>query len=193
MPTLTDNLKKEYIKLFDSMQFRVDRIHQIEDAMEICLKNKERYQKVVEGTKIPWFFVAVIHGLESSFNFDKHLHNGDPLSAKTKHVPSGRPLNPPANGKTYTWEESAKDALEMKNYHKFVDWTIDWILYRLEGYNGFGYRKYKNNTPYLWSFSNQYLKGKYVADGRYDPEAISQQVGAACIIKLMQQKGEIQL
>lgn len=193
MPTLTAGLKQEYIKLYDSLQFRVDRIHQIEDAMDICLKNKERYQKVVEGTKIPWFFVAVIHGLESSFNFNKHLHNGDPLTGKTVQVPAGRPLHPPANGKTYTWEESAKDALEMKNYHKFVDWTIDWILYRLEGYNGFGYRKYKNNTPYLWSFSNQYLKGKYVRDGRYDPEAVSQQVGAACIIKLMQQKGEIKL
>jgi lysozyme family protein len=38
-------------------------------------------------------------------------------------------------------------------------------------------------TPYLWSFSNNYEKGKFVADGHYDPEAVSKQCGAALMLK----------
>ena len=41
------------------------------------------------------------------------------------------------------------------------------MLFRLEAYNGSGYRdKHPDvKTPYLWSFSNHYTRGKYVADG----------------------------
>ena len=40
--------------------------------------------------------------------FDQHLHNGDPLSGRTTHVPPGRPrpASPP-----FTWEQSAHDAI----------------------------------------------------------------------------------
>jgi len=40
-------------------------------------------------------------------------------------------------------------------------------------------------TPYLWSFSNLYEKGKYVADGRFDPQTISKQCGAAIMVKAL--------
>ena len=46
-----------------------------------------------------------------------------------------------------------------------------------------GYRKRSVATPYLWSFTNHYDKGKFVADGKYDAEAISKQVGAAILLK----------
>ena len=35
------------------------------------------------------------------------------------------------------------------------------MLYRLEAYNGFGYRQYQINFPYLWSFATCYTKGKF--------------------------------
>jgi lysozyme family protein len=38
-------------------------------------------------------------------------------------------------------------------------------------------------TPYLWSYSNLYENGKFVADGRFDPEAVSKQCGAAPMLK----------
>ena len=58
---------------------------------------------------IPWWFVAVIHDLEASRNFNAHLHNGDPLTHRTVHVPKNRPPgNPP-----FTFEESARDALTL--------------------------------------------------------------------------------
>ena len=57
------------------------------------------------------------------------------------------------------------------------------MLYQLERYNGFGYRKRGLVTPYLWSFSNLYIKGKFVADGHFDPNAVSKQCGAALMLK----------
>lgn len=140
--------------------------------------------------RIPWFFIACVHYLECSFSFNKHLHNGDPLTGYTVQVPSGRPKvgHPPP----FTFEESAVDALRFMNFDKVRQWILPFILRKLEAYNGFGYFKYKKiNTPYLWSFSNHYTKGKYVKDGKYDPEAVSQQMGAAVILKRMEERGLI--
>ena len=46
-----------------------------------------------------------------------------------------------------------------------------------------GYKKKGVPNPYLWSFTTEYIKGKYVADGRYDPNAVSKQPGVAAIMK----------
>jgi lysozyme family protein len=37
----------------------------------------------------------------------------------------------------------------------------------------------------LWSFCNLYEKGKYVADGKYDPNAVSKQCGAGVMLKTL--------
>ena len=54
-------------------------------------------------------------------------------------------------------------------------------LDRLERYNGLGYRRRGRPSPYLWSYSGHYDKGKYVADGRFDPDAESKQCGGAAL------------
>jgi len=41
----------------------------------------------------------------------------------------------------------------------------------------------------LWSFSNHYTKGKYVKDGVFDPNAVSQQVGSALVLKRLVERG----
>lgn len=134
---------------------------------------------------IPWYFVAVIHYMEGGLDFKTHLHNGDPLNQRTVHVPKGRPVdgNPP-----FTWAESATDALTMEGFPAWKDWSIPGILYSLERYNGTGYRSKGINTPYLWSYSNNYTSGKYTDDGVYDPNAVSKQCGAAVILKRMVDK-----
>jgi lysozyme family protein len=48
-------------------------------------------------------------------------------------------------------------------------------------------------TPYLWSFSNHYERGKFVADGKFSSTARSQQCGAAVMLKLLAEAGEIKL
>jgi lysozyme family protein len=44
---------------------------------------------------IPWYVVAVIHNMEAGQNLRTHLHNGDSLTARTVHVPAGRPPGTP--------------------------------------------------------------------------------------------------
>lgn len=172
---------KSYRELWESMvinpninvKYYVDKINQ----------NKQIYENISKQTTVPWYVVGIIHGLEGSFNFKKHLHNGDPLTDRTVNVPEGRPKtgNPP-----FTFEESAIDALNMKKSQFPKNWGyIEDVLYFLERYNGLGYRNKGLNTPYLWSGSNHYIKGKYVSDGRYDPNAVSKQIGAAVILKSM--------
>jgi len=142
--------------------------------------NKSRYERVYEVTKVPWPVIAAIHYRESGNSFARHLHNGDPLTARTTHVPPGRPKkgNPP-----FSWEESAIDALTMQGLHKIVDWSIENTLVLLEKYNGLGYKKKGLPSPYLWSWTDKYKSGKYVADGKFDPKAIDAQCGVAPILK----------
>ncbi len=142
---------------------------------------------VVGSSKIPWYFIACAHYLECTFDFKKHLHNGDPLTGYTVKVPANRPKV--GHGPPFTFEESAVDALKLMKLNEISNWSLPTVLRKLEAYNGFGYFKYHSiNSPYLWSYSNQYVKGKYVADGKFDAEAVSKQMGAAVILKRMEQR-----
>lgn len=140
------------------------------------IANIKRYQFIQKETGVPWQLVAGIHGLESSFGFDACFANGDPLNKVTTHVPKGR-------GPFLTWEASAIDELRRHHTDAIHDWTIPVCLQFGERWNGSGYlNKHPDvNSPYLWSMTNLYTKGKYVADGKYDPEAISKQVGVAAL------------
>ena len=65
------------------------------------------------------------------------------------------------------------------------------MLFRFEKYNGFGYRSHGIASPYLWSYSNQYTKGKYVRDGKWDANAVSLQCGAALLVKELVARGAV--
>jgi hypothetical protein len=114
------------------------------------------------------------------------------LTARTVQVPAGRPIagNPP-----FTWEESTEDALKYSKLDQVDEWTLSRLLYELEGYNGWGYRLYHTHvkSPYLWSYSNNYVSGKYIADGTWSDTAVSQQSGAAVILRRLEERGEINL
>jgi lysozyme family protein len=77
----------------------------------------------------------------------------------------------------------------MEGFNTLTDWPVPHMLSLLEKYNGLGYRRRGLPTPYLWSFSNLYDKGKYVADGHFDPEAVSKQCGAAVMLKALVDRG----
>jgi lysozyme family protein len=125
-------------------------------------------------------------GRKPFYLFESHLHNGDPLTARTHTFPPGRPIHgePP-----FTWEASAEDSLRYENLTKVTDWSLPNALKRLEKYNGTGSLWRGINTPYLWSYSNHYTKGKFVKDRDFRPEAVSKQSGAAVVLKRMMEKG----
>lgn len=154
------------------------------------VSDRERYKRVESKTGVPWFIIAALHNMESGRDFTKHLHEGSPLTGRTKYVPKGRPVSgsPP-----FTWEDSAMDALFYDKMDQ-VDYTsLQHILYACEKYNGVGYLRYHKSvpSPYLWSFTSVYTKGKYVADGKFSAFAVSEQCGVVPILKELQNRNLI--
>ena len=186
----TAPLRTEYQSLFDSCQIHPAKARAVDKAVDALIASKRRYKTVGGPLGIPWQMVAVVHNMEASQNFRCHLHNGDPLSARTRQIPKGRPRtgSPP-----FTWEYSASDALSSDGLADWKDWSIPGLLYCLERYNGWGYRKHHPSvkSPYLWSGSNHYRAGKYVADGTWSDSAVSKQLGAATLLRRLAEKGEL--
>lgn len=183
-------LKAEYETLWAGCQIRPERAESVAWYRTKLLQNKPRYDQVEAATGARWWFVGIVHALEASFSFQGHLHNGDPLTARTVNVPAGRPprWNPPND-----WLSSAIDAITFEGYAGQTDWTLARALYRFEGFNGYAYHSKGINSPYLWSFSNQYTKGKFVRDHVYDANAVSAQCGAAVMLKALVLAGALQI
>lgn len=141
---------------------------------------KDRYQAITRMTGVPWFVIAVIHQREASQSWSKSLAQGDPWDRVSTHVPKGR-------GPFDSWEVAAVDALT--NCPPYAarnkDWSSGGTLTLLEKYNGLGYFNRGLPSPYIWSGTDQYVKGKYVADGVFDPNVIDVQLGCAGLIMAM--------
>ncbi len=189
-PKLTAALAKEYSDLFNRCKIAPDNMAEVEEVVQRILQNKNRYASIAAQSTVPWYVIAVIHNMECGLDFTKHLHNGDSLKRRTVNVPAGRPKTgqPP-----FTFEVSALDALKYDKLTEWNDWSIGGICYKLEGFNGWGYRARKINSPYLWSCSNLYTSGKYVADNKWSGTAVSGQCGAAVILRRMSDRGAIDL
>lgn len=173
-----------YAKQYRDCEIKPERLAEVRAEAARIQANEKRYRAVAANfDALPWWVVGIIHSMECGLNFNQHLHNGDPLKARTVQVPKGRPKTgqPP-----FTWEESAIDAIECDKLDQCRDWTPGSTLENFENYNGTGYRKKGVPSPYLWSFTDQYRCGKYTADGKYDPQAVSKQVGCAALMKALE-------
>lgn len=142
--------------------------------------NKAIYDAVEKATGVPWWFTGICHYRESNLNLNTQLAQGDPLNRVSTHVPKGR-------GPFKTFQEGAIDALV--NCAPYAarnkDWSIGSALTMFEKYNGLGYSKKGIPSPYVWAGTNQYVSGKYVADGIFDPHAVDKQLGCAGLMKFL--------
>lgn len=161
--------------------------------------NRARYEALATKLKaeiphIAWWIIGLIHHMEAGCDFGKYQHNGEKLGAVTKLVPKGILF--------HTWEESAIDA--SRRHLKGLDGSIAKVLAVLEGFNGYGYRLYhpEVKTPYLWSYTNHYSKGKYIeekdpATGKYvvrwKPDLVSKQCGIAAVLKHLEKALDLKL
>lgn len=175
-------LQAEYEAEWANCQIRPEKQANVDAALAKLRAHQAEYEQAAAPFNgMPWQFIGIIHGMETGFRMDRHFHNGDPLTARTIRVPSGRPLGTPP----FTWQASARDAMVQKGFDTVTDWSVPHTLYLWETYNGFGYRFKGLRTPYLWSFSNLYSKGRYVADSVFDPNSVSKQCGAAVMLKAL--------
>lgn len=142
---------------------------------------KSNYQSVSNDTTVPWWIIAVIHEREASQRWDANIAQGDRWDRKSTHIPAGR-------GPFVSWHDAAVDALTNCAPYaaKWKDWSAGGSLTLLELYNGEGYEKYHHMaSPYLWSGTQHYVRGKYVGDGQFDPSAVDHQLGCAILLKKM--------
>ncbi len=175
---------KGYGKLWDEATVNTNKTSA---ALVICqtkmIKNKATYQKVEKAIGVPWYFVAALNVRESDGSLLTHLHNGDPLTARTVHVPAGRPR---AGSPPFKWYDSAIDALTMPPHSlEGIHWSVERMLYEMERYNGFGYVRRNENSPYVWAWTTKQQPGKYVRDGVFSENAWDTQVGTAALLKTM--------
>lgn len=203
MPKTPDKIpsKVNYDLLWENATIRPAKMAELTNAAIKIKSGRSSYEKVAEklGNGIPWWFIAIVHYMEAGayrHPFEYHLHCGDKLTARTTHVPAGRPkanpgggTRPPSINNPYTWEESALDALRYMGYDKIDNWSIHNCLYLFEKFNGAGYIRKGINSPYLWSYTNQYGTppnvGKYTSDHGFDPNVISKQPGVAALMKAL--------
>jgi lysozyme family protein len=171
-------LKDEYASLWQSMTIAPSKVRSIDRIARWLIASQPRYQLVAERTSVPWAAVALIHQMECGGDWRLSLAQGDPWNEMSTHVPKGR-------GPFASWEAAAIDALSIDGTSRVKDWSIERLCYELEKYNGFGSRRKGIHTPYLWSFSNHYRRGKYVADHVWDANAVSGQVGAMPLLARM--------
>jgi len=141
---------------------------------------KAKYLAVSAKTGVPWFVIAVIHQRECSQEWAGSLAQGDAWDRVSVHVPAGR-------GPFKSWEEAAVDALVNCAPHaaRNQDWSPGGALTKLEEYNGLGYAARGLPSPYIWSGTDQYVSGKYVRDGIFDPNVVDRQLGCAGLIAAM--------
>lgn len=166
---------------------RAEDVLRIGKAVDLFKAARKRYEEVAKNG-CPAAVIFVFHMRESTWNFSKHLHEGSPLSGRTKWIPKGRipGKNPP-----YQWSESADDALYvLKSYHRSEKWqTIDSMVDWIERFNGIGYRNKNGASPYLVAASKAQKPGKYVADSKYDPKAWDRQLGCLTVLRALEKQG----
>ncbi len=181
-----EDVKNGYANLFTRMTVSEAQLRVAENVVDGIIKGEDQYRQIEAMTGVPWWWIGITHHMESNCDFSTHLHNGDPLTARTVKKPAGRPANgePP-----FSWITSAIDALDLKGLRDVRDWTISRALYEWERYNGFGNFARGVNSAYIWSFSSLAQRGKFIADGVWDASVMSEQVGTAPLLLVMLRRG----
>lgn len=138
-------------------------------------ENEARYRKVYDATGVPWMAVGILHSAVCGLDFTRHLcNNGALLTACALRVPKGR-----------SWEKSAITAFKLAKLDEREWWHRGVILENFEKHNNLRYLKKSVSNPFLWGYTDQYIKGEYDSKGRYDPELVSEQIGCAAIMKAL--------
>lgn len=192
MPNYTAaTLRTEYMRLWETSDYLPGRQRQAEKVAGRLLSNIDRYKAIEKLTNVPAGFIMCAHERESSGDFTTYLGNGQPLNKITTIVPKGR-------GPFKTFEDGALDAFRLEKLGsggiQLSDWDEGMLAWWGESFNGFGYRNKGIRSPYLWGGTNHQQPGKYVADGKFDPNFMDPQLGMMAVYgELVRQRPELDL
>lgn len=179
-----------YAKQWDEMDR--NRLSELQRTALRLFGYKDRYVAVanrfneVHKTDLPWYWIPPVHYRESDADFNTQLAQGDPLNRVSTHEPKGQgPYTGPD-----AWERAAIIALETDGLDKVKDWRLEKMIYYWEKYNGWGYYFKGVPSAYVWSGSDIYIGGKYIADGVWSSSAKDQQLGCAPLFKCLMELDE---
>jgi lysozyme family protein len=173
-------LAPEYANLLARMQItRQQEVQAVANHLLVYVQ-QGRYADVADKLGIPQIFIATSFEREASSNFRLSPAQGDPWNERSIHVPRGR-------GPFKDWTMAALDAYTLDGLDKVGKDNWNWMRFCYEGelFNGFGYRQHGVHSPYVWSGSNNYDKGKYTSDGVFDSGVRDQQLGIVPIARMM--------
>ena len=194
-------LTAENANRWQAMHLLAIRIPQFDaTAARLCAADaKARYQGVetrlteagFQGPK--WWFIAIVSEREYGGppRWDRQLGQGDPLNQISRHDPAGRGPFLDHSGDVSpgndAWTRGCLDALiDCAPYAaKWKDWSVGGTLTIFEEYNGLGYAARGVPSAYVWSGSDQYVSGKYIADHVYRASAVDVQEGCAPLLSRM--------
>lgn len=182
----TETIAKEYLALWQTVSIRSEKLSAVKNMAERVLSKKTRYEAVANEFGCPWWWVGLVHAMESGCDFSTWLANGDFLSSPTTHVPRGLQCDG-------TWEDGARVSLKHHGMPTEDAWSLARCFYEWEKYNGFGYRSHGDVSDYLWSFTSHERAGRYVADGRWYSTAWSDQPSCGAMLKYLVQIGAVDL
>jgi lysozyme family protein len=180
--------RNEYQALWDTIAVKPSWNRQIDQRIDYLRRpdHWSEYVKLYKATGVPPQVTAVIHERESSGDLKGVLHNGEAIigtGKKTKLVPAG-------HGPFNSFFDAGVDAYRKEGLDRF-DWKAGGparVAYALEKFNGFGYRKHGIPSPYLWSGTQHYVRGKYIRDGVFSRTHVDTQLGGMTLLKRMMDK-----
>ena len=87
----TPQLQSEYQRLFDTCIILAEKYDEVNSIVKKITTNNARYQNVAMVVNVPWYFIGILHDMESGNDFKTHLYIGDTLQARTINELKGRP------------------------------------------------------------------------------------------------------
>jgi|SRR5882757_10420139 len=181
----------EYAAHWNAMVIGPSHQHELDHAASTLLAEKSSFQSASAAiwdvqnqtrfSAIPWYMIAIILWRERDLSvplLEAYLGNGQSIRHRTTIEPRGR-------GPFPTFNAGCIDAVKIDGLDRVLDWRLEKILYYCEVLNGAGYNNRGVPSPYIWSFTSQYARGKYDYDGHYNYSLVDPQPGCAALLSTL--------
>src|SRR5262252_4007774 len=169
-------LALEYGTLLAAMHVDPGREHELAAravvVRELGERHRDEWAEVAAKTGVPRLWGLASFERESSSDYSRSPAQGDRWDRVSVNVPRGL-------GPYQDWGDACIAAYGIDQLDKVgaPNWSWTRSCYEGELYNGFGPRSHGRRTGYLWSWTNIYTGGKYIADGEWDPGTQDKQCG----------------
>jgi lysozyme family protein len=183
-------LAAEYAALLAAMRLDPSREHELaaraSAVLELGEHHHDEWAEVTGRTGVPRLWGLASFERESGSDYSRSPAQGDRWDHVSVNVPRGL-------GPYRSWGEACVAAYRLDRLDEVAGsagvppaaartaaipgWTWPRACYEGELFNGFGPRAHGRHTGYLWSWTNIYDGGKFVADGVWDPARRDEQCG----------------